>query len=85
MKTNLDRIYLGDPARLEALDIRAGSEPQPRETCDTPANCPDCGIELTQIEPGLAYCPDCKQDLPKIERTWADERAESYIDPKPSP
>jgi len=28
----MDRIYLGDPARLESLDIRADSEPQPRET-----------------------------------------------------
>jgi hypothetical protein len=50
---------------------------------EAPRNCPDCGLETTQMEQGLSYCPDCEQDLPKSERrsTMTDkEQTEAFAD-----
>jgi hypothetical protein len=40
---------------------------------EAPRNCPDCGLETTQMEQGLSYCPRCfilRAEEKGIRRVW---------------
>ncbi len=56
----------GTKTKLGLLrSIRYALQPgyAPMVVDEMPRTCPQCGLELTQLEAWLSYCPDCKSDV----------------------
>jgi hypothetical protein len=56
---NMQRLIADQTQAQKEIDARKQGEGEASRKC------PNCGLEATQMEPGLSYCPDCEQDLPK--------------------